>query len=254
MSELTTKKETLPASLMSDLLSGEGADYEASELQIPFVRVIQALSPQIKKNDASFIKGASQGDAFNTVTGDHWTGEEGFEVVPCFQQTKYLEFIPRDQGGGGFVGELSADDPNIARATRTGGKEILPNGNELVKSDQHYCMLISADGTYQPVIIDMKSTQLSVSRRWKSQIAMLKMKDAKGVLKTPSLFATIWRLTTVEQSNDMGTWYNWSVEKVKTIDNEALLQEALSFRKSVQKGEAKAVVEDHGEKAEDAPF
>ena len=52
----------------------------------------------------------------------------------------------------------------------------------------------------------------------------------------------------------MGTWYNWPVEKVKMIDDEALLQEAISFRKSVQKGEAKAVVEDHGEKAEDAPF
>jgi hypothetical protein len=253
MSELTTKKETLPASLMSDLLSGEGVDYDTSELQIPFVRVIQALSPQIKKNDSAFIKGASQGDAFNTVTGDYWSGEEGFEVVPCLQQTKYLEFIPRDQGGGGFVGELSADDPNIARATRTGGKEILPNGNELVKSDQHYCMLIGSDGLYQPVIVDMKSTQLSVSRRWKTQIAMLKVKDAQGVLKTPALFGTVWRLTTVEQSNDMGTWYNWSVEKVKMIDDEALLQEAINFRKSIQKGEAKAVVEDHDDK-EEAPF
>lgn len=253
MSELTTKKETLPASLMSDLLSGEGVDYDTSELQIPFVRVIQALSPQIKKNDSAFIKGASQGDAFNTVTGDYWNGEEGFEVVPCLQQTKYLEFIPRDQGGGGFVGELSADDPNIARATRTGGKEILPNGNELVKSDQHYCMLIGSDGLYQPVIVDMKSTQLSVSRRWKTQIAMLKVKDAQGVLKTPALFGTVWRLTTVEQSNDMGTWYNWSVEKVKMIDDEALIQEAINFRKSIQKGEAKAVVEDHDDK-EEAPF
>lgn len=253
MSELTTKKETLPASLMSDLLSGEGVDYDTSELQIPFVRVIQALSPQIKKNDPAFIKGAGQGDAFNTVTGDYWSGEEGFEVVPCLQQTKYLEFIPRDQGGGGFVGELSADDPNIARATRTGGKEILPNGNELVKSDQHYCMLIGSDGLYQPVIVDMKSTQLSVSRRWKTQIAMLKVKDAQGVLKTPALFGTVWRLTTVEQSNDMGTWYNWSVEKVKMIDDEALLQEAINFRKSIQKGEAKAVVEDHDDK-EEAPF
>jgi len=239
--------------LMSDLLSGEGVDYDTSELQIPFVRVIQALSPQIKKNDPAFIKGAGQGDAFNTVTGDYWSGEEGFEVVPCLQQTKYLEFIPRDQGGGGFVGELSADDPNIARATRTGGKEILPNGNELVKSDQHYCMLIGSDGLYQPVIVDMKSTQLSVSRRGKTQIAMIKVKDAQGVLKTPALFGTVWRLTTVEQSNDMGTWYNWSVEKVKMIDDEALLQEAINFRKSIQKGEAKAVVEDHDDK-EEAPF
>ena len=73
-------------------------------MQIPFIRVIQALSPQIKKSDLSFIEGASQGDLFNTVTGEVWDGEKGINVIPCYQETKHLEFVPRDQGGG-FVGE-----------------------------------------------------------------------------------------------------------------------------------------------------
>ena len=72
--DLEKGKSNLPANLMDDIFAtaGQGVDYETSELQIPFVRVIQALSPQIKKNDPMFIKGASQGDAFNTVTGDYW--------------------------------------------------------------------------------------------------------------------------------------------------------------------------------------
>ena len=107
--EISTKKDNLPAAMMDELLSnaGEGIDYAPDELQIPFVRV---------------IKGASMGDAFNTVTGDYWSSEDGFHVIPCLQQTKYLEFIPRDQGGGGFVGELNADNPDVAKAERTGGK------------------------------------------------------------------------------------------------------------------------------------
>ena len=38
------------------------------DLQMPFVRILHAMSPQLKKSDASFIEGAVQGDIFNTVT------------------------------------------------------------------------------------------------------------------------------------------------------------------------------------------
>ena len=76
--------------------------------------------------------------------------------MPCYQETKYLEFIPLDQGGG-FVGERASNDPELNKTTRNGAKEILPNGNELVKSDQHYCIIVGEDGMTQPAIVDMKS-------------------------------------------------------------------------------------------------
>ena len=64
-------KANLPSEEVLDLLSmheGEGLDYETSDLQIPFIRIIQALSPQINKRDPAYIDGASSGDVFNTVT------------------------------------------------------------------------------------------------------------------------------------------------------------------------------------------
>jgi len=239
-------QENLPANIMDDIFAtaGEGVDYDTSELQIPFVRVIQALSPQIKKNDPSFIKGASAGDCFNTVTGEYWEGDKGIEVVPCFQQTKYFEFVPRSEGGG-FVGEVEINNPDISKTSRVGAAEILPNGNELVKSDQHFCLVLGKDGMFQPAIVDMKSTQLKVSRIWKSKIAMLKIKNPKGQLLRPALFATVWSLKTIEQSNDKGSWYNWSVEMVKQVDDKNLFSEARHFRDSVKSGMAKAVEEDH---------
>ena len=246
MSTNVVKKEEagLPAELMDDIMltAGEGVDYDTSELQIPFIRVIQALSPQIKKSDPAFIKDAGQGDAFNTVTGQFWSGEDGITVIPCFQETKYLEFIPLDQGGG-FVGERKVTDPDLANTERNGAKEILPNGNELVKSDQHYCVIVGEDGMNQPAIVDMKSTQLKVSRRWKTQIAMQKVKDSKGQMRTPALYATMWKLSTTEESNQMGTWYNWQVEKVGFIQDKAMFDEAKSFRESIAKGEVKAAAD-----------
>ena len=51
----------LPSTEVLDELfsyEGEGLDYDTSELQIPFIRVIQALSPQIKKSDSAYISTA----------------------------------------------------------------------------------------------------------------------------------------------------------------------------------------------------
>ena len=246
-SEVATKKNAeLSTDLMDDILefAGEGAAFGADEMQIPFIRALQALSPQLNKKKPEYIDGAEQGDLFNTVTGQVWKGEEGVTIITCYKVTKYLEFTPRDMGGG-FRGEISPTNPVLQQTTRQGSKELLPTGNELVKSDQHYCLVLDGEGSFQPAVIDMKSTQLKVSRRWKTQIAMQKIKHPKtGQMITPPLFATEWKITTVEESNDQGSWFNPSVEKVGLVGERDLMLEAKAFRDSVAAGEAKAVAEE----------
>lgn len=251
----------LPSADVMDLMvetQGEGLDFDTSELQIPFIRIIQAMSPQIKKSDPSYIAGASQGDVFNTVTGQYWEGEEGIVVVPCYQETKYLKFKPREQGGG-FLGELAKDDPDIARTQRTGSKEILPDGNELVKSDQFYVIVVTDDGLPNFGIIDMKSSSLKVSKRWKTQMKMFTTKDPKsGKLINPAIYFLQWKLSVVEESNDQGSWFNWTVQNAGYTPSRDLVDAAKTFRESIMKGEAKAVAEDvvdepHAE-TEAAPF
>ena len=243
------KETALSTDVMDDIfgMAGEGAAFDSSEMQIPFVRVAQSLSPQLNKKKGEYIEGLSTGDAYNTLTGEMWTGEKGLVVVPCYQTTKYLEFVPRTAGGG-FRGEINPNDPILQRTSRDGSKEILPNGNELVKSDQHFCLIVGEDGMTQPVVIDMKSTQLKISRRWKTQIAMQKIKHpGTGAIITPPVFATMWRLTTTEETNDKGDFYNWAVEKVGTVESRDLLQEAKAFRDSIMRGEVKAQAETHSE-------
>lgn len=259
MSTAVAKKQNTEVSteVLDDIFdhAGEGAAFDSSEMQIPFVRVLQALSPQLNKKKPEYIEGASQGDLFNTVTAQHWGGDEGIVVIPCFQTTKYLEFVPRDLGGG-FKGEIPSTSPSLQQTTRQGSKEILPNGNELVKSDQHFCLVVEPDGTFQPAVIDMKSTQLKVSRRWKTQIAMQKIKNTKsGAMITPPVFATMWKLTTTEESNDQGSWNNYLVERIGLVENRDLLLEAKAFRDSIMAGQVKAAPEEHAPaRDEDIPF
>jgi hypothetical protein len=100
------KSTAVSTDVLDDIFdyAGEGAAFDSSEMQIPFVRLLQALSPQLNKKKAEYIEGASSGDAFNNVTNQYWDGEAGLTVIPCYQTTKYLEFTPRDMGGG-FRGE-----------------------------------------------------------------------------------------------------------------------------------------------------
>ena len=52
MNDITkTKGTAMSTEVMDDIFesAGEGASFDSSEMQIPFVRLIQALSPQISK-------------------------------------------------------------------------------------------------------------------------------------------------------------------------------------------------------------
>jgi hypothetical protein len=241
------KNAELSTDILDDIFetAGEGASFSSDEMAIPFVRLLQPMSPQINKKKPEFIPGSEQGDVFNTVTGQYWPGEEGIKVIPCYQTTEYLEFVPIDLGGG-FKGKVPIGDPLINQTRREGMKEILPNGNELIKSDQHFCLVLDDEGSYQPAIIDMKSASLKISRQWKTKISMQKVKNPKtGQLAVPAVFATIWRMYSVEETNDKGTWNNWATEPVGLVppEDRHLFLAAKDFRDSILAGEVKAAAE-----------
>ena len=212
MSKTNNKKAV---SILEEMSKDSGGGFEevtSSDVQIPFIRVIQALSPQIKKSDSAFIKGASQGDIFNTVTKQFWSAEEGILVIPIHFQMKFLEFVPRDQGGG-FVGELNPASEEVKKAKKidkNSSIELLENDNELVRTAQHYVKIVHEDGTLENAIVDMKKTQLKKSRQWMSIMMMQKHNG-----KTLPSFSQVYRLKTVEESNDKGNWYTWSVQHEK---------------------------------------
>ena len=200
----------LSAELANAFAEDAGKGFEevsTCDLQIPFLRIIQSLSPQVDKNDANFIEGASVGDIFNTVTQRFWEGEEGVSVIPVYFQMKLLEFVPRSEGGG-FVGELSAESKEVKDAVReqSSGLEVLNSGNELVRTAQHYVKIVHDDGTLESAILDMKKTQLKKSRMWNSMMMMQKLNG-----KTLPSYANTYRLKTVPDGNDKGKWNSWSI-------------------------------------------
>ena len=234
------KDGVISTELADDLFSmaGAGAEFSSDEMQMPFIRIAQAMSPEIKKSDAKFIEGCGQGDIFNNLTQEYW--DKGVEIIPCYVQTKYTEWVPIDDGGG-FVGEIDPKDPVLTQTTREGATETLPNGNEVVKSDNYVVLAKSSDGSWTPAVLDMKSTALKVSRRWKTQINLQTITHPKTNKIAPCpIFGNIWMLKTVEETNKQNqTYFNYSVTKVGLIQDGNLFNQAKTLHVSSAKGEVK---------------
>ena len=239
MSKTNNKKAV---NLYEGALAGGGLEEVTSEdVQIPFLRVLQALSPQIKKSDPAYIKGSEQGGIFNTVTKKFWNGDDGVIVIPTYFQKKLLEFVPRSEGGG-FVGEINPK--NLPKIVKENGMEMLENGNELVRTAQHYVKIVHDDGTLENAIVDMKKTQLKKSREWVSIMGMFKYPKEAGqnlVGKTMDSWYNMFRLTTVEESNDKGSWYTWKIVHEKRVDKIEYVNESKSLHSSLSSGELTAL-------------
>ena len=242
------KKTEMSVELMDDILdsAGEGTTFSAEEMQMPRIKLLQKMSPEIDKKDAKFIQDASPGDMANDVTKEFLEGKKGMTVVPVYQTTSYTEFTPKEKGGG-YIGTVNASDPRLSQTERNGSVETFrDNGNELVKSDDNYCLIVAEDGSYSPALIGMKSSSLKVSRRWKTQIALQSVKHPKTDKQVkPALFATMWKLGSVEESRDGNTWSIYTIEKIGLVNSRDLLQEAKTLRESIASGQVKATPENN---------
>lgn len=242
--DLAVKEANLPA-LASMYEEDSGAGFENADrdsYSIPFISILQSGSPQVKKSDGAYIKGAEEGFLFNSVSQEIISGDQGIEVIPAYFTRRFLEWIPREAGGGGgLVGEHLPSDPIVTTATRDAKNQlVLPSGNILVDTRTHYVLVVAADGSgYTPALISMSSTQVKKSRQWMTRMESIKFKNAQGLMFTPPMFSHMYRLTTVPESNDQGSWYGWKVDTVGPVEDPALYSAARAFRDAVKAGEAK---------------
>ena len=67
----------------------------------------------------------------------------------------------------------------------------------------------------------------------------IKMQGKNGLF-TPPTYSHIYKLSTVQMSNDKGTWFGWDVSKAGAVENRGIYDMAKAFAASVSKGEVQA--------------
>ena len=239
MNQVAIKKEGALAANLFEADANQGAQNISQEdLALPLLKILGQLSPEVNKRDGKYVEGAEPGKIINTVTNKLY---DTIEVIPVFYKRQYVEWADRGTSTGAPVMIHSADSDIISQTTRGKDyKDRLANGNYLENTANHY--VIYLNDTPQQAMVSMKSTQLKVSRKWNSMMMGIKMQGKNGLF-TPPTYSHIYKLKTVQMSNDKGTWFGWDVEKVGPVGDKNIYDMAKSFATSVGKGE---IIEKHG--------
>jgi hypothetical protein len=222
------------------------------ELAIPYLRVLQTNSPECTDGHAKRIADARPGMFYNSLTKKCYDGiNVGISVVATHFVSTYLIFNTRANGGG-FQGDVGlVDGEALLKTTNKNEKkhDILPNGKQLVKSNQHYILVVDKDGMFEEVLFPFASTQLKKSKGWNSLISGIKIRVGQQLLKAP-MFYNAWNIKTVLETNTEGSWYGVTISPVgPTVETfgTAVYLGARSFREMITSGRVKVDLNDAGD-------
>lgn len=225
---VTQKKEQLPSVINFAEDASDGMEgLSSQDYAIPYLSILQKMSPQLDTLDVK------PGQIFNTVTE---IAVDQLTVVPCAYVRNFVEWIPRDQGGG-LVAVHAIN--SLPEHSRVDGKLVTKEGHLLVETANHFVLTLDGSVGVDRGLIVMTSTQLKKNRRWNSLMAGIKLKDPKGKIFTPARYSHMYRLTTVQEKNEQGSWYGWNVDLVSPITEQQLYSLAKDFSNQVQSGAVK---------------
>lgn len=234
--------------------AGAGFDNLTSEdFSIPFVNILQKMSPVVDSDHASYIDGAKAGMLINSVTRIMYDGKVGVQFVPVHTTHSFIEWKSR-KAGGGFVAEHDPDSDIVVKARKADpkgfGKLYLQPGNELsnelVETFSVYGILINDEGGYESVVLNFASSNIKQYKRWMTTARSIQLRDEDGHRFTPPLFSHIYRIRTQYQENAKGSWYSFMValdapraEDCRLAQDDELYLAAKAFRSLVTSGAAK---------------
>lgn len=205
-------------------------DADRDSFALPFLVILQKMSPQLDRNDPEYLPEAREGDILNTATRTVYNGDEGILVANVSFKRSFTEWGLREKGGG-YKGEFSPSDP-VVTTTKPDEKKrnILPGGaTQLVDTRMHAVILLGGE-IPAPALMTMTSTQIKKSKRWMTSMDEMQKKD-----NLPT-FAHVYKLTTISESNDQGSWMGWKVEYQAPVTEQEHIDAALAFYRALRSG------------------
>lgn len=198
---------------------GGGFENQTSEdVVMPFINVLQALSPQLET-----IPGAKVGTLFNNTTDDLYP--DGLDFVPAITEHCYIEWIPRDAGGG-FIARYEITDPAVLKAKQESTEfgKLSVGDHDLVETYNVYCVLCEGPNPVDMFMLSFTSSKIKVYKKYNSRWNRFQVLGPGNIKVTPPLFGHATRLTTFKDKNKVGQeFYNFTLAPTGTDMQASLL-------------------------------
>ena len=249
--EVAVKEQTQVSTVVvDDYAQYEGVGFEnqtTNDYAIPFINMLQALSPKVAENSEVY----RAGNLVNTATGEIYDGKKGIVVIPVHTEHSYIEWIPVDAGGG-FVGTHAVSSDVISQAkskATTFGDLKTPEGNDLVETFNVYVMIVDETGDFSNAVLSFTSSKIKKYKNWMTTAKTIQIKLSDGRRINPPLFAHKYQLVVASEKNKRNqSYFNWDVIKfaganaveARIAPSDPLFQAAVAFSDMVKAGAAKA--------------
>lgn len=205
-----TALDTLPDFFNEDAGEAARENLTKEDVQIPRIAIAQKMSPEVEEGHAKFIAELKLGELFNSLTGKIYGKELRF--IPLrVEMPRFIEFYPRDIGGGVKDLNVPEGDDRTKWTTDAEGKSVQPLATQFREyvvflPDHQEVVALSMKGT------SMKSARafngLRMTRVMPSQIGG---KPISSAGKPAPLYAQVYKLGVAPEKNKKGSYFIFSV-------------------------------------------
>lgn len=202
-------------------------DLNVNVMSLPFINILQDLSPQVKKKSDSYVEGAESGMFFNTGTKEVFAALA--VTVIKFEHT-FLRWRPNR---GGYFGQFSPEE--VLRLRQDGtlfedadGTLVDGDGNEYQEAYTYYLVLWGENEQPSLALFSCTSSMLKEARRWNRELGTRRLPNGQPALP----YFSVYRLRIKELSNDKGSWYGFEFEW-KTFVSPSMFEDVKAERKEL---------------------
>lgn len=212
-----------------------GGKITAGDIAVPYLEILQGLSPQVQPASPKFIRGAMVSDLFLTVVDERYPGDIGLDIIPCYYERVINEWVPREKGGG-LVTTHNPENNILSKAKVLDPSKpadlYLANGNLVIDTAYHYVLTKRPDKGWTQTIFPLKSTMLKHSRKWNSNITTMVI---PGTSKVAPRWLYEWRLMAIAETKKDRIWYVPAWKLGNMVDRE-IYQMAKDYAKIASTG------------------
>jgi len=220
----------------------EATKFDQDDLTTPFLKILQKMSPEIDEDSSDFVEGAKVGMFINTSSKQLTSAPA--VIIPCGYDRQFLEWVPRDLGGG-FKGPVAKDYAlGLERDDR--GRYVTAEGHHVLDTRVWYVLQV-IDGELVPAVMSLKSTSIKRSKELGDIISSIRLPRADGTKFRPADYSHTYVVSVTHETSGEDTWKLPKFAIGEQITDPAIYTAAKEFSEIVAKGGAKV---DHS-KSED---
>jgi len=229
MTKAKKKPTAADFSHLNTAMNAEGfEDANLQTMAVPFLRVLQDLSPQLKPSKPEYIKGAVAGQIVNTVSGKLYDAPLKI-VIGKFERI----FIEWGTVRGKLMGVHAPEyvETTIAQRLVRNEKNKLvdPTTGHVFEDTYTYYVVMPEHMNDGVCIVSMKSTDIKEAKKLNRNMLHTII---PGTDQRALPYFMVWDLDTAERSNDQGEWFGVTV-KFNEFVSQTVLEHVVEEREAL---------------------